>query len=30
MNGLMAGILGAVVMTLANWLLGALFGTKKD
>lgn len=29
-NGLMAGILGAVVMTLANWLLGALFGTKKE
>jgi putative membrane protein len=29
-NGLVAGILGAIVMTLANWVLGALFGKKKD
>jgi putative membrane protein len=25
-NGLVAGILGALVLTLVNWILGALFG----
>ena len=29
-DGLVAGILGAIVMTVANWVLGALFGKKKD
>ena len=25
-NGIVAGILGALVMTLVNWVLGAIFG----
>ena len=25
-NGIVAGILGALVLTLVNWLLGAIFG----
>lgn len=29
-NGLVAGILGALVMTLANWVLSALFKPDKD
>ena len=29
-DGLIAGILGAIVMTLANWVLGALFSKGKD
>ena len=29
-DGLVAGILGALVMTLANWVLGALFRKDKD
>lgn len=29
-DGIVAGILGALVMTVANWLLGALFGKGKD
>jgi putative membrane protein len=29
-DGLIAGILGAIVMTVANWVLSALFGRNKD
>ena len=29
-DGLVAGILGALVMTVANWVLSALFGKGKD
>jgi len=29
-DGLIPGILGALVMTLANWVLSALFGKGKD
>jgi putative membrane protein len=29
-NGLIAGILGALVMTVANWFLSALFKKDKD
>ena len=29
-DGLVAGILGAIVMTLANWVLSALFAKDKD
>ena len=29
-DGIVAGILGALVMTLANWVLGALFSKGKE
>ena len=29
-DGLVAGILGALVMTVANWVLGAIFKKDKD
>ena len=29
-DGLIAGILGALVMTVANWILGAIFKKGKD
>jgi putative membrane protein len=29
-EGIVAGILGALVMTLANWVLGALFSKNKE
>jgi putative membrane protein len=29
-HGLIAGILGALVMTVANWVLGAIFRKDKD
>jgi putative membrane protein len=28
-SGLVAGILGSIVITVVNWLVGALFGSKK-
>ena len=28
-SGLLAGILGSIVITVVNWILGALFGKKK-
>jgi hypothetical protein len=28
-NGLIAGILGSLVIAVVNWLVGAIFGSKK-
>jgi putative membrane protein len=28
-SGILAGILGSIVITLVNWILGAIFGSRK-